>query len=92
MRDDLLADKGSIIHEMVLHTADENYIVARWCFDNQRMDRLLLELGPCAGKISEGGAAGRLAPFSVIEKAKMKAKKLSRNEMICCSATYGASK
>jgi hypothetical protein len=36
-RDDLLADKGSIIHEMFLHTADENYIVARWCFDNQLM-------------------------------------------------------
>jgi hypothetical protein len=36
-RDDLRPAKSSIIHEMFLHTADENYIVARWCFDNQLM-------------------------------------------------------
>lgn len=33
-KDDLIADKGSIINEMFLHTADENYIVARWCHEN----------------------------------------------------------
>jgi len=35
--DDLLSYKGSIINEMFLHTADENYIVARWSHDNQLM-------------------------------------------------------
>ncbi|TIT06089.1 MAG: hypothetical protein E5W74_30460 [Mesorhizobium sp.] len=29
--------KGRIINEMFVHTADENYIVARWCHDNQLM-------------------------------------------------------
>lgn len=35
MSDDLLPYKGSIINEMYLHTADENYITARWCHDQQ---------------------------------------------------------
>jgi len=33
--DDLLPYKGSIITEMYLHTADDNYVVARWAHDNQ---------------------------------------------------------
>ncbi|WP_417611650.1 hypothetical protein [Parasphingorhabdus sp.] len=37
IRDELLADKGSIIKEMFLHTADENYITARWCWHNRLM-------------------------------------------------------
>ncbi len=32
--DDLRPYKGSIINEMYLHTADDNYIVARWSHDN----------------------------------------------------------
>jgi hypothetical protein len=37
VKDDLLPEKGSIIREMFLHTADENYIVARWSYDNHLM-------------------------------------------------------
>ncbi len=33
--DPLLPYKGSIIKEMYLHTADENYVVARWAHDNR---------------------------------------------------------
>lgn len=36
-RDDLLPYKSSIIKEMYLHTADENYIAARWCYRNRLM-------------------------------------------------------
>lgn len=36
-RDELMPAKGTIINEMFVHTADENYIVARWCHDNQFM-------------------------------------------------------
>lgn len=35
--DDLLPYKGSIIKEMYLHTADENYVTARWCHDQRLM-------------------------------------------------------
>jgi len=33
--DPLFPYKGTIIREMFLHTADENYVVARWSHDNQ---------------------------------------------------------
>lgn len=36
-KDDLLPYKSSIIKEMFLHTADENYVTARWCHDNGLM-------------------------------------------------------
>lgn len=33
-RDDLAPSKASIIEEMFVHTADENYVVSRWSHDN----------------------------------------------------------
>ncbi|MBO6767315.1 MAG: hypothetical protein JJ901_03300 [Erythrobacter sp.] len=36
-QDDLQPYKNSIIKEMFLHTADENYITARWCWRNRLM-------------------------------------------------------
>jgi hypothetical protein len=34
MADEFYAEKHSVVMEMYVHTADENYITARWCYQN----------------------------------------------------------
>jgi hypothetical protein len=72
IKDDLHAYKGSIINEMYMFTADENYITARWCYDNglmtdffwnsvhaleKYMKAVLLFNGMGVGRFSHGLAA-----------------------------------
>lgn len=77
--DRLLPYKGSVINEMFLHTADENYVVARWAHDNglhtdffwnslHALEKYMKAVLLFNGRSAKGHAHGLVALYDEVER------------------------